>query len=300
MTTATTSATKTAQTVTLASLKPIEDRGPEDAAVEVDGKTYDPALHIGQCISGEDPKFTYTIPQGTNAFTTTVAMGDRSATDEESQAEFFVDGARAAAVSPTLGKPKKVQLDVSGARQLTVRSSAAKTGECGTDSGLVLLNAEFTTATPPGATKADGGPTEYVADMKQVADKCDTFYFHDSTGVDAIGGDTFYHSLIAGRDSLVKDKQGTCSFEYNLGRSATRLIATAGVGDKSATSFSCTISIFADDRQLSSTPLTFGKTSPVNVPLDNALRLKIVYSWGGPGEGDCVLGDARIEQKESN
>lgn len=261
----------------------------------VDGVTVRQAIYIGPCGNDEETTYEYRIPANVSTLTATVAVGDRTITEADVQLEFFVDKARAAVTNPRLGTPVEVVLDVVGADILSIRGYAVKAGSCGESQGVVLTKAEFSSAKNPAAKKPADGPSDYVAETTEVSDDCRSFYFHTGTEWMRLNGQTYHHSLSAGRDGDIgDDESGPCTFEFNLGRSAKRLVAVAGVHDTSKSTFTCRAELSIDGTVAQTLDLSLGMTAPVDIPVPNALRLRVVFTFLGPGYGECVLGDFRI------
>ncbi|MFE6858263.1 hypothetical protein [Nocardia sp. NPDC057668] len=276
-------------------MKPTSDRSPDIDAATVDGVTVGSAIYVGPCGNYDEAVYDYRVPAGSSTLSAKIAAGDRSATDTQVQVEFFLDKARAAVVTPRLGVPAEVILEVTGVNTLSVRSYSEKSDSCGESRGVVLTKAEFSTAQNPAAKKAADGPSEYVVENDPVSDECDSFYFHSDTDPMHLSGRTNYHSLSAGRDGDIgADESGPCTFEYDLGRSATKIVATAGVHDASRTTFTCRAELSIDGKPVQTNDLSLGNTVPVDIPVPNALRLRVVFTFLGPGYGECVLGDFRI------
>ncbi|GAC47953.1 hypothetical protein GOACH_04_03510 [Gordonia aichiensis NBRC 108223] len=296
--TSTSSSAASTPTIPLSSLKPIgTTQPPEVGTAQIDGTSEPDAIYLG-CVEGSDSEkiYTYNVPTSAGSFTADVAVGDRSSAKQKSHVEFEVDSARVVVANPELGKPVSVKVDATGVKQITIRELGTDVTGCSDSNGIVLRDAEFTGSNAQASRPTDGR-SKYLTDLDPVSEKCDTFYNHDGAGVAALDGTNVFHSVYAGRDDFIKDHQDTCTFEYDLGRSAVALKAIGGVADNSASSFTCTAQIEADGKRVYNGPFAFGRTNPLDVPLTNALRLKIILSWGGPGEGDCVIGDARLIQK---
>ncbi|BEK89369.1 hypothetical protein GCM10010198_70620 [Nocardia seriolae] len=280
--------------VALADLKPAGDQIPDVKKAAVDGVTVGRAMYIGTCYANSDPIFNYRVPLKSSSFTATIAMGDRSAQDSQAHVEFFVNDIRAAVVDPRLGSPARVTLDVSDAATLSVRVYPYRTDECGESRGIVLASAEFSTLANPAAAKRTEDPSAYTVETETVSAKCDSFDLKSDHKPMPLNGQTSYHALSAGRKDNLGDAPGPCGFEYNLARSAKKLTAVAGVIDDSTSTFTCRIEISADGKSLFNKDLALGSTEPVDIPVDNVLRLRVEFTFLGKGYGQCALGDFRI------
>ncbi|MGX1773547.1 hypothetical protein ACWIGW_15650 [Nocardia brasiliensis] len=281
--------------VALSDLEPVGNESPSVDPASVDGKNIGQAVYIGPCGNYDETIYEYRVPPRSAIFSTTVAVGDRSQADSEVQVEFFVDGGRAVVTTPRLGAPNDIVIDIAAAGVLSIRASAVKTESCGDSRGVVLTKAEFSSVQNSAAVKPLDGRSEYVVEAREVSSDCRSFYYHSDSGPMRLDGQVRHHTLSAGRDpGIGDDEPGPCVFEYDLGRSAKRIVAVAGVGDASDTAFTCRVELSVDGKPTQTLDLALGKTVPVDISVVNALRLRVVFTFLEVGYGECALGDFRI------
>ncbi|MBS2939466.1 NPCBM/NEW2 domain-containing protein [Nocardioides sp. J2M5] len=84
--------------------------------------------------------------------------------------------------------------------------------------------------------------------------------------------------------------------EFNLSRSCTRLVSTIGVSDYASTSTTYAVNVTTDAlTKYSRTGMSLGQSYPLDIDVQNTLRLRIEHILTGGDDHDyLVLGDARV------
>jgi hypothetical protein len=152
-----------------------------------------------------------------------------------------------------------------------------------------------TTTTAPTTTAAPAPVTAFLADEDQTEVDCDTFYFHNDVGTMPINGKERLHVVSAGRDGDIgSGAAGPCTIDYTLSRSWTNLDALFGVSDKSNSTFTCSVEIFGDGTSKYRQEVGLGQEQPVHIDVAGVLRVRIQYTFLGPGYGECALAELRV------
>jgi hypothetical protein len=112
-----------------------------------------------------------------------------------------------------------------------------------------------------------------------------------------VNGETYPHALYASIGGCRKSGEYT----YNIGRDYTTFDTTLGLRDDTESASVVQFEIFADGAPVyTSGNMTVGQSTPVSIPVDNVLQLKIgfVYIDGEMGicsdDGYAVWGDATL------
>jgi len=85
--------------------------------------------------------------------------------------------------------------------------------------------------------------------------------------------------------------------QFNLGRSYTRLTATVAVSDEVSgpqNTYRFLVLLDSADEPESTALVSLGDPQPIDVPLDNALRLRLTVDELCDSEGDVVLLDPMV------
>lgn len=123
----------------------------------------------------------------------------------------------------------------------------------------------------------------YFSDMEVLND-----YGSLSAGKGEINGDDFANSLMTDDSG----REGT--FGFNLSRDYQRVTGVLGIHDQSSPSCTGVVELTGDGRSLGQSPyeLSFGQDVPVELSVDDILRLQVNYSSGRNCQ--IVFGDFQV------
>ncbi|MDN5859563.1 MAG: NPCBM/NEW2 domain-containing protein [Pseudonocardia sp.] len=149
------------------------------------------------------------------------------------------------------------------------------------------------TSVPTSAKDRDGeaAGTTYIEDLEDTS----TSDPYDKRGTANINGTSHPHSQ--GAKFCFGDEDR--NWEYNLGRQYARFRSTIGLDDKSATEAIVRYEIIGDGKTLYSQDVEFGTSQPVDVSVQNVLRLKLVTTLltkeGRCGDATAWWGEVRVD-----
>lgn len=153
-----------------------------------------------------------------------------------------------------------------------------------------------TTSSGPSPSPAPSSPTTaaepiYIEDF----DVTSTSDPYDSRDTASINGTDYPHSQGARFCSGDTDRK----WEYNLGRRYAQFHAVVGLDDRSASETVVRYEVVGDGRTLYSQDVGFGTSMPVDVSVQDVLRLRLVTTLlseeGTCGNATAQWGEARID-----
>jgi hypothetical protein len=139
----------------------------------------------------------------------------------------------------------------------------------------------------PSGTAGQGGASQYLAGLNQVAGSGDTF-----TGSAEVNGQTYAESV------SLEVNPGPANVSYDLGRQWGHLQATLGLSDDSPENEKVQFQIIADQRTIYSHVFELGQSQQINLDVTGVLRLELIATEVSPyvGQTEAVWGNAELAQ----
>ncbi|MGD9525246.1 MAG: protein kinase [Dehalococcoidia bacterium] len=149
------------------------------------------------------------------------------------------------------------------------------------------------TPTPPEPTSPGGlPPTPQFLDALRPVDTDDRTGTW-RTGQASTSGTQHSHAVTMAASCSGRNG-GDYWIEYDLARDWNTFTATVGLRDDDASDATASYKVLVDNQILTSGSLTIGKTAQVNVPVTNALRLRLLINNPTIGTSDCTGAKASV------
>lgn len=265
-------------------------------SLDINGNTLHQAVWASRDSSGDKNgpcRFGFDLGRSWTSLSATFGITDDSTSSFRCAAEVFVDGDPLYRQEAGLGVTHPVEVDLSGALRVELLYTflGSGPGTCALAEVRASGHVQVDPDVPLGPVEAS---IMYLSEQPRVAHDCTSVYYDDGTGPLSINGSTHLRTHWASRDRPGDaSRTGPCWFEFDLGREWDRLEATFGVGDESASTFSCSVEVIVDGAPVHRQSGALGQDFPVALDITDALRVRLEYTFAGEGPGVCGLGDVR-------